>query len=249
MFAKLKYFFTYNPDRPQKRIHSDRSFFFYKLPMFFWLVFKDIRHIMKYGMPFNEFGVTMYCGRQGAGKTMALVEYLERMRRKYPKALIVTNFGYQNQDMEFTDWKMFMEVRNGEDGVIFAVDELQNEFSSTQWKNFPENLLSEITQQRKQKIKIAATGQVFTRVAKPLREQTFEVVECATLKGRWTFTKAFLADEYNAVIDQPVLKNKTKRLWRKNFVQTDEIRGLYDSYAKIERMGRTEYSDRSDRLA
>lgn len=180
---------------------------------------------------------------------MALVEYLERMRKRYPKALIYTNFGYVNEDGAFNDWHDFYSIRNGEDGVIFAVDELQNEFSSTAWKNFPETLLSEITQQRKQKIKIVATGQVFTRIAKPLREQTFEVVDCATLGGRWTFTKAFRADEYSAVIDQPHLKNRTKRLWRKNFVQTNYIRNLYDSYAKIERMSRTDYTERSERLS
>lgn len=215
--------------------------FYRKFFKFFYWLWKDIQYYKKHGRPFAEFGVTMYCGRQGGGKTTAMTEYLERMRHKYPEALILTNFGYKNETRPMVDWKDFFDVRNGEKGVIFAVDEIQNEFSSTQWKNFPESLLSEITQQRKQKVKIVCTSQVFSRVAKPLREQTYEVVECATLAGRWTFTKCFDADDYNSVIDQPERKHKLRRKWRKNFIQDKYLRDVYDSYAKIERMKKTEY--------
>ena len=39
--------------------------------------------------------------------------------------------------------------KNGTDGVIFAIDEIQNEFSCANSKDFPETLLSQVTQQRK----------------------------------------------------------------------------------------------------
>jgi ATP-dependent Clp protease ATP-binding subunit ClpX len=211
--------------------------------LLFWIT-KDIHDIRKNGRRFNEFGVSLYAGKQGAGKTMAMTEYLERMRALYPECIIVTNYGYKHELKPFTDWSDFFKIRNDEKGVIFAIDELQNEFTSTAWKNFPESLLSEITQQRKQKIKIVATSQVFTRVAKPLREQTFEVVECYTFLGRWTFCKAFDAQEYEAVISMPNLKNKLHRLWRRNFIQDNKIREMYDSYAKIERMEKSEFHNR-----
>lgn len=110
-----------------------------------------------------------------------MVEYLDRMTELYPDAIVVTNFNYVKQDMSFTSWRQFTEVRNGLDGVIFAIDELQNEYNSNNWKDFPEDLLSVVTMQRKQRIKIVATSQVFTRVVKQLREQCYEVVECKTL--------------------------------------------------------------------
>lgn len=235
-------------NKRNKYFEYSADMFIIKFFKFFYWKIKDYFYYRKHGKPFNEYGVTLYSGKQGAGKTMALVEYLERMRAIYPKALILTNFGYVHQDDEFKDWKDFFTIRNGEDGVIFAIDEIQNEFSSTNWKNFPPNLLSEITQQRKQKIKVVSTSQVFTRVVKPLREQTFEVVECYTFMGRWTFTKAFDAQEYEAVVDNPMIKNKLRRLWRRNFVQDDKIRNLYDSYAKIEKMAQTEYLPESERL-
>lgn len=224
------------------------NIFWSKLFKFFYWKVRDFFYYRKHGRPFSEFGVTLYCGEQGAGKSMALVEYLERMRAIYPKALIYTNFGYIHQHGEFNDWKDFFVTRNGEDGVIFAIDELQNEFTSTDWKNFPPSLLSEITQQRKQRIKIVSTSQVYTRVVKPLREQTFEVVECYTFLERWVFTKAFNAKQYEAVVDNPMVKDKLKRRWRRNFVQDDKIRSLYDSYAKIEKMKNTEYLPASERI-
>ena len=105
----------------------------------------------------------------GGGKTISMVEYLNRMKDKFPDCKIVTNFNYIRQDMPFTDWRQFTEVRNGLDGVIFAIDELQNEYNSNSWQDFPEELLSTVTMQRKQRIKIVATSQVFTRVVKQLR--------------------------------------------------------------------------------
>jgi hypothetical protein len=209
----------------------------------------DLIRLFRYGIGFNEYGLTIFCGRQGAGKTMAMVEYLERARVKYPDAIIITNFGYKGQDRAMFSWRDLVEVRNGVNGVIFAIDEIQNEYDSTKWKDFPEQLLSQITMQRKQRIKIVATSQVFTRVVKQLREQCFEVVECGTLFGRWTFTKCFDAGEYNAVIDNPEKKSKLYRLWRYTFIQSDYLRDRYDSFAVIEKLKTIEMIPRSERIS
>ncbi|MBM7581140.1 ATP-dependent Clp protease ATP-binding subunit ClpX [Jeotgalibacillus terrae] len=235
----------------KKRIYKKyvNQKFWLKFLLFWKYYFIDLAYIKKYGKPFSEYGVSLFTGFQGTGKTMAMVEYLERMRKLYPNVKIVTNFGYHAEDQPMIDWKDFFEIRNGEDGVIFAIDEIQNEFNSTDWKNFPESMLSEITQQRKQKVKIIASSQVFTRVAKPLREQTSEVIECYTLLGRWTWLKAFDAQEFEAVIQDPIRKQKLKRKWRKNFVQDNDIREMYDSYAKIERLKKTQFVERRDRIS
>jgi len=48
-----------------------------------WL-YVDVKRIVKQGRGyFREYGLTMFCGRQGGGKTVSMVEYLERMRKKY----------------------------------------------------------------------------------------------------------------------------------------------------------------------
>lgn len=212
--------------------------FFKKLGQFFYWKCIDIRKFLKNGRGFSEYGLTMFCGRQGGGKTTALVEYLERMRIKYPNCIIVTNFGYINETCPLDSWHDLLTVRNGDKGVVFAIDEIQNEFSTNAWKDFPEGLLGEITQQRKQKIKIVATSQIYTRVVKQLREQCYEVAECRTLAGRWTRVRLYDAEDYNSIVDSNSLEKKFKLPRKKSysFIQTDDFRCLYDSYKKIERI-------------
>lgn len=189
---------------------------------------------------FKPFGLRMYCGRQGSGKTIGMVEQLNEYRRKYPRAIICTNFGYLHEDRPLTSLYDLFEVRNGQDGVIFAIDELQNEFSSQASKNFPEEFLSVITMQRKQRICILATSQVFTRVAKPLREQCYEVVDCRTYAGRLTRLRCYDAADYNSVVDKsdPYAKSKLNKKWIYRFVQTDDLRNDYDTWQVVERMSR-----------
>ena len=56
-------------------------------PQFFYYVIHDILHRDK--NYFRLFGLRLYCGRQGAGKTIGLVYDLERFRKKYPRCKII----------------------------------------------------------------------------------------------------------------------------------------------------------------
>jgi ATP-dependent Clp protease ATP-binding subunit ClpX len=214
--------------------------FFLSLPELFYWWFQDIKRYDK--SKFKPYGLYMFCGRQGTGKTMGLVYTLERYRRMYPKVKIYSNMKYKYETAPLKSLNDLLDksMYNGKDGTIFVIDEIQNEFSCATSKDFPETLLSLITMQRKQKIVILATSQVFTRVAKPLREQCFFVIEAFTFLGRYTRLKWFFAEDYNQYIESPNVKKKMKmRKKRKDcFVQTDELRELYDSYALVERISR-----------
>ena len=82
---------------------------------------RDIKLIRQGIKTFKEYGCTIYVNEQGAGKTASMVEYLDRMKRQYPKVKILTNFGYKGEDKPFTDWNDMRIYRNGLDGVIFAM--------------------------------------------------------------------------------------------------------------------------------
>lgn len=192
--------------------------------------------------PFKQYGLRLYSGAQGSGKTMSLVEQLEAYRLEYKDLLIATNFGYIHQDLPISSLSEIPVIskvarENGYVGVVIGWDEIQNDFDN-QTRNFPVTILRTITQQRKQGIKILATSQVFTRVAKPIREQTFEVVECSTFAGRWTFQRWYNPIEYEYFISNPDKKDKLSKIRKYNFIQTDELRELYDSYAVIDTLDR-----------
>lgn len=198
---------------------------------------------------FREFGLTLYCGRQGCGKTVSMIHYANMVRRRYPKCIVVSNFSYKHTDHIMESWRDFFDIRNGEDGVLFLIDEIHSEFSSAAWKDFPENLLSEISQQRKQRVKIAATSQIYSRVVKQIREQTHTVVQCSTIAGRWTFNKEYDAKDYELACESAEARKKLRPVNKRSFVQSDALRRCYDTYEKIERLSRMDFIPRHERRA
>lgn len=215
--------------------------FIFNLFVFIPYKFRDLKSSIKSKKrELKMYGLWLFAGRQGSGKTIGLVWKLSEIKRKYPKCLIYTNFECVYADGVLQSLNDLLTIRNGTDGVVFAIDELQNEFSSSTSKDFPETLLSMVTQQRKQRICILATSQVYTRVSKPLREQCFQVIECKTFFGRWTRLRAYDAEDYNSIVDSvdPKKKFKLHKIWIKSFIQSDNLRESYDTYSVIKRLSR-----------
>lgn len=191
---------------------------------------------------FNLYGVWMFTGKQGSGKTMSLVYWLEKLRKRYPKVKIYTNMGYkfETEPLKSLNDLLDEDKRNGTDGTIFVIDEIQNEFSASTSKNFPESVLSLVTQQRKNHVLILTTSQVFTRVSKPLREQCYRAIECRTIFNRYTMNKHYDGIDYADAFDKSIdyKSEHRKRIQYESFVQTDKLRNLFDSYQLIDRLSR-----------
>ncbi len=200
-----------------------------------WKIYDLLLSIIN-GKTFNLYGVSCYCGRQGSGKTIGVVEELERIKKIFPECIICTNINYLKQDIPLTSWLQLLELRNGDKGVVFVIDEVQN--NGLDWTKFPETLLAVITQQRKQKIKIYVTTQVYKNLVIQLRRQCFDVIECKTFFTRWTRHKCFDAEEYNNVIDTPTPEKKFKlpKKWRYSFVQSNFLRNLYDTNQVVDKL-------------
>lgn len=180
---------------------------------------------------FRGYGFWLYCGLGGSGKTLSMVEYLNRMKKKYPRVKIYTNFNYKYADGFIDDWQTLIDEDNGDDGIIFGFDEIHLTFASDKWQNCPDGMLDYISQQRKLHKQIVASSQVFTRVDKKLREQTNFVIECKSLfMGRWVFQKWFHTPEYLANDEKMDAGSRMrKRAKRYNFVAYDNIRSSYDT--------------------
>lgn len=129
---------------------------------------------------FKYQGLIIFEGRQGSGKTMSMVEFIMRMQEEYPLSKTTTNFGLISQNKELKNWEMLMDYKNGKQGVIVGMDELQNWFSSNDSKNFPPEMLGIITQNRKNRRIILGTTQNFYLLAKAIRSQATEVRRCST---------------------------------------------------------------------
>ena len=182
---------------------------------------------------FNEYGVHVFVGEQGSGKTTAVVHKLLQLQKRFPQLIVRTNMDYKYQDAELNHWKDLVQNNNGEFGQVEVIDEIQTWFNSNQSKNFPVEMLTEVSQQRKQRKMIIGTSQLFNRMAKPLREQV-NFVHCPmTLFGCLTIVR----------VTKPKFWNDEKQIFTRFiktyfFVHTEEIRNAFDTYQKIER-----YSD------
>lgn len=178
---------------------------------------------------FRYQGMHLFCGEQGSGKTMAMVEFMRRMQYEYPLSNCITNFGYKYQDDVLSHWKQLVTYKNGFEGVIVGIDELQNWFSSNDSRNFPPQMLEVVTQNRKNRRVIIGTSQVFTRLAKPIREQATLIYLPTTICGCITFVR----------VKKPILTSEGEVQEYKSrgwyfFVHDDDLRNAYDTYKVIE---------------
>lgn len=134
---------------------------------------------------FSPSGVCCFCGPQGSGKTYSAVKYVYQTMKDFPKSICVSNvqlFGLfdsmKDRIFPYIDVNSFTSYNNDIYGVIFLVDELHIEFNSLESKHMPPALFQQLSQQRKQRKHIIGTSQVYSRMAKPFREQMDVAVFC-----------------------------------------------------------------------
>ena len=122
-------------------------------------------------------------------------------------------------------------IGNYDLGVVFLIDELHLELNSLESKNIDIDVMVEISQQRKQRKKIIGTSQVYMRLAKPLREQIFDIVLCRNYFGCLQFNKS---------IDGSTAREENGKLhcsikMRSIYFHTYDMYGRYDTFAKMKR--------------
>lgn len=236
----LCFYIYYRYVKKIKPIKSDNSIikkdgFFKKI---FWLLPQRLVLDYLYQDPtdFAEFGIHLICGPQGSGKTMTMVYLLKEWQRKYPLLKVYSNFSYSEENGELKHWRDLIIKENGKKGVANAIDEIQTWFSSGDSKDIDPAFLAEISQQRKQKKATLGTAQVFSRCAKPLREQAHFVYLPYTFMNNLVVVFKTKTDYWNNE------KQKfTKYVGFFFFVQTEKLRESYDTFKKIERWKEEDY--------
>lgn len=187
---------------------------------------------------FQEQGCIIFTGRQGRGKTVSIFQKVMELQYKYPKCKVISNTPYKFQDEALNHWKQLINYKNGQQGVVVVMDELQNWFSSNQSRNFPPEMLSVITQNRKNRRLILGTAQSFHLLAKAIRSQATEVRSCVTLAKVLTIVVR-REPELNSEGD--VIKMKYRGMYF--FVHTKELRESYNTWATVENLSKSGFHD------
>lgn len=184
-------------------------------------------------------GIWVFCGPQGSGKTLSAVQCLQKICKEYPKALVVTNLdvkGIDNTIIQFTEYEQLRDMDNGIYGIIFFLDELHVLWNSLESKDIPVSEMACFCQMRKNRRVIIGTSQVYSRIAKPIREQLKFAIDCRNFFGLL---------QMNTVLDpsESVEKNgvmEAKVVGRHFWFHKPELYKSYDTLFKIERATRNE---------
>ena len=170
---------------------------------------------------------------------MSAVNYVRNLIEKYPNALIVTNLelkflpkNYKNL-REFRNADDFFKYKNGEEGIIYLIDEIQLYFNSLQSKNVNLEVINYISQQRKQRVHIVGTSQVFGRMAKPLREQFDTVILCKKYFN--CIEKMMIIDRDSIDDENSTSTNLNAKVKRSKWgIYSPEMFDTYDTYKVID---------------
>lgn len=123
-------------------------------------------------------GIWIASGSQGAGKTLYIISVLRSLYMQYPNIKIYSNIAlYGIPFNPYTGIEDF-EDTNGEDGIVYVIDEIHCLYSSLESRKMSGSYLTVWSQNRKNKRLILGTSQRWTRVAKPIREQALINIEC-----------------------------------------------------------------------
>ena len=217
--------------------------FIFLLP---YLLVKYIIDKRKRGI--HLYGIYGYFGLPGKGKTIAMSKRLKELRQQYGDNIyIMTNYCYNDQDFEFTSWKDLL--KDYDKPLVVAWDEVQNEFNSRDFKDFPISLLTKLTQVRKGNgIQILYTSQRWHFVDKNFRSLSFGCYDCNTLLGNLTTLRLYDPIDYDELCSNSDYekRRKIRPKMTSSFLQNEALRNCYDSYKMLESAKRKQYMDREE---
>lgn len=204
-------------------------------------IFKTLKYKLLFARDnpdyFYPAGIWVFCGPQGSGKTLSAVQCVQKICKDYPNAILVTNLdisGVDNQIIRFTDYNQLKTLKNGIKGIIFLIDEIHVLWNSLESKDIPISEMACFCQMRKDRRVIIGTSQVYSRMAKPIREQLQYVIECRNFFNllQWN---TVVDPAYGTEKDGDLIANKVcTKIW---FHRPDLYRS-YDTLTKIDKLKR-----------
>jgi ATP-dependent Clp protease ATP-binding subunit ClpX len=191
---------------------------------------------------FKRFGLHVYTGMFGSGKTSSMVHDAYLMAKKY-YVPIMTNMELKNfpKDIQIIELNDPQQIVDWVGPLIVLIDEAPTVFNARDWKTegIPKALLSVLLQVRKENKVVLMTAQRFQHIDSQLRDVTDTVRECSCFMGRWNYIKVFNGLDYENTIGNTQKTAVIRNVYA--FIQTDVIRSLYDTREMVKRMKKAQY--------
>lgn len=179
-------------------------------------------------------GSRVYKGHQGMGKTLSMVKDAEKLLEEFPKAQVFSNVkieGLKNFHYIDEDWKLkkALEYKNGADGVLIILDEAHLYFNKKSGISL--DVLTCISQQRKDRRKIFFSTQIWEEMDISLRKQVAEIVDCRCIMGKFQWNKVL--DGHTLSYNKIEGEYQAKKLYSIVFKHSENLYKKYDTFQKI----------------
>ena len=176
------------------------------LPEFIvWEVYDLILWIKNKGWTiFEGWGLHLYVGAFGAGKTSSMVKDAYSIAKRFPQVTVLTNFALYNfpEHTTILPLNTVNDILNAPDNTLVLIDEIGTIFNSRDFvggqKSVPKILFQHICQCRKRHIQILATTQRWNFLDKQLRDIT-ATVNVTKLHFKHPFSRMATVWTYDAV--------------------------------------------------
>lgn len=189
---------------------------------------------------FKGYGIIVYSGLFGTGKTLGTVDYVMKMYQKY-KVNIISNIKLIG--VPYEPLENFHQIIDCPGNTIILIDELSTVFNSRKWQDFPIDLLFQLLQVRKNRKQLVCTAQRFEHVDKAVRDVTADVISCRKFY-RYCILTAYDAWDYEHTPLSEYLKPKYKIM----YLATDKLYNSYDTSEIIDNVKKEKFISNKDIL-
>ena len=210
---------------------------------------------------FDHWGIHIYIGRFGKGKTSAMVHDAYNLCMRYKQVSILTNLQLYNFPMwtNIIPLKNIDDIKNAPNNTIVMIDEIGTIFNSRSFLNRKTNkktgetkaggvpfiVFQHLCQVRKNHIILFATAQRFQFVDKQIRDVTDTVRVCNSyFKHPFTrlqTVRLYDGWEYGKLLENPSLPYDYFN--SRVFIQTNRLRKSYNTAQLIETIIDDDYLD------
>lgn len=185
---------------------------------------------------FNCYGIDMYVGMFGHGKTLSMTHRARKLYKKYGDSLRFFS-NYELKGIPYVPLINFNQLVDiGEEdesqyvGTVVLIDEIENVLSHRNYASFPLGLLHMLTQQRKKRVYILCSAQRFFMVDKLFRCITTNVIDCNKL---WRLQRMAYYDawDYENAMNPQLIRSRGVKWW---FVKNKDF-SCYDTAQMVKK--------------
>jgi len=198
---------------------------------------------------FYGWGIHLYTGKFGQGKTSLMTIKAYRLCKKFPQLHVVTNIRLKNfpAHTKILPLRTAKDILNAPKNTLVLIDEIGTLFNSRDFssgkESVPKPVFQHLCQCRKRHMMILATVQRFNLLDKQIRDITATVTTCNSYFkhpfSRMITGRVYDIDEYEAYTTNKMYVPRILRT--EAAVQTDFYRSIYDTTQLIQGLIKSDY--------